>query len=98
MSLFKKKPKTAQQKAQMTQMRILTRVACCAYIVFYVIVPLLKPSLDGAVMNPALRIGIAAAFIAAVVAILAVTAKEAMRTWKAGLFKADAYTDDEVQN
>ena len=75
-------------------MRILARVACCAYLVFYVIVPMLKPTVEEDTMSPEWRIGIAIVFIVAVVAIAGVTVREIVINWRAGLFKADAYSDD----
>ena len=75
-------------------MRILARVACCAYLVFYVIIPMLKPPVEDETMSPEWRIGIAVVFIIAVAAIVGITAREVVINWKAGLFKADAYSDD----
>ena len=94
MALFKSRPRTAQQKAQRTQMRVLARVACCAYIVFYVVVPMLKEPAGDDSMQPAMRVGIAVAFIVAVAVIAAFTVREIVLNWKAGFFKAEAYTDD----
>jgi len=97
MPFFKKRPKTAKQKAQGTQMRILIRLACCAYIVFYVIIPMLRPTSGEDTMNPTVRVAIAIAFIVIVAVIFALTINETIRTWKAGLFRADAYTDDTAE-
>lgn len=94
MPFFKQRPRTAQQKAQRTQMRIIVRLACCVYLVFYVIVPMLKPQAEENTMNPVLRISIVAAFIAAVILIGVLTVREVIINWKAGLYKAAAYKDD----
>lgn len=94
MALFKQKPKSAQQKAQRTQMRVFVRLACCAYIVFYVIIPMLKPPETEETMDPRLRLGIVIAFIAVVAFIVVITIREIIIYWKAGYFKASAYTDD----
>lgn len=75
-------------------MQILVRLACCAYIIFYVIVPMLKPTADTDAMSPTARVAVAVAFIAAVVLIIAITVREVIKNWKAGLYKADAYKDD----
>ena len=96
MSLFKKRPKTAQQKAQRAQMRIVLRVFCCAYMVFYIIIPLLREAPEEDNMNPTLRFVIVAAFIAFTAVILVISVIDFYRSWKAGLFKAEAYEDDEV--
>ena len=95
MPFFKKRPRTAQQKAQRTQMRIFAKLACCAYIVFYVIIPLLRAPAEEESMSPELRYGISAAFIVAVAVIAVLTVREIVLFWKAGLFTADAYEDDE---
>ena len=94
MPFFKPKPKSARQKAQRTQMRVAARVACCAYIVFYVIIPMMKPPTAEETMDPNLRLGIAIAFIVTVAVIMVFTIREIIVYWKAGYFKAEAYTDD----
>ena len=94
MALFKKRPQTAQQKAQKAQMRIFVRLACCAYIIFYVIIPLIRESSDGGGMNPTVKTIVIAAFIAITAVIIVVTVLEVIRNWKAGLYKASSYTDD----
>ena len=98
MALFKKRPQTAQQKAQKAQMRIVVRLACCAYIIFYVILPLIREPSDEGGMNPTLKIIIIAAFIAITAVVIVVTVLEVVRNWKAGLYKASSYTDDEDEN
>ena len=62
--MFKKKPKSAQQKAQRAQMRILVRLACCGYMIFYVIIPMLRDSDGDLGMNPTLRTVVIFGFIA----------------------------------
>ena len=98
MPFFKNRPKTAQQKAQRTQMRVFMRLVCCAYIVFYVIVPLIRdePSSDG--MNPTVRIAVVVVFSVVTAVLMVLTVIELIRSWKAGLFKADAYKDDEAES
>jgi len=99
MAFFKKRPKTAQQKAQGAQMRILIRFLCCAYIIFYVIIPLMRDVPDGdSSMSPTFRLTVVAVFIAVTAAIIVFTIVEVIRNWKAGLYKATAYTDDESEN
>ena len=92
----KKRPRTAQQKAQGAQMRIAVRLACCAYIVYYVIVPLISNPPGEDEINPTFRIAILIAFILAVAGITVFTALEIYRGWKAGIFKASGYKDDVV--
>lgn len=75
-------------------MRVFVRLACCVYIVVYVIIPMLRPPDAEETMSRALRIGIAAAFSAVVAAFVVITIREIIIYWKAGYFKADAYTDD----
>ena len=96
MALFGKKSKTAQQKAQGAQVRIFIRFACCAYMVYYVIIPMLKTADESDTMAPEWRIGIAVLFIIITAAIAALTVVELVRNWRAGLYRADAYTDDAV--
>ena len=93
--MFKKKPKTAQQKAQRAQLRIFARLACCAYIVFYVVIPLIRETPEENGMNPTLMVFIVSAFIAIVAVIVVLTIIEIHRSHKSGLFKAEGYTDDE---
>jgi len=57
---------------------------------------MLKPAPDGDSMNPTLRILVVVAFSIITVVILAFSGKELFLNWKAGLYKADAYTDDPV--
>ena len=96
MPFLKKKPKTAQQKAQSAQMRILLRLACCAYIIFYVIIPLIRDAPEPDSMDPTLKTVVIVAFSAITAAIIVFTIIEFVRNWKAGFYKAAAYTDDEV--
>ena len=95
MSIFSAKPRTAQQKAQRAQTRIFIRIACCAYLVYFVIIPLLRPAVEEDGMSPALRTGVAIAFIAATAFLLIITVRELVVNWKAGLYKAGAYEDDD---
>ena len=96
MSFFGKKPKTAQQKAQMAKTRIILRGAALVFLVFYVIVPMINPEIEDVEgMHPALRYGILVFFIAATAALAVVTVLDYFRDKKAGRFEADAYTDDE---
>ena len=75
-------------------MRIVARVACCAYIIFYVVVPMLRTPAGEDSMNPRLKLGFAIGFIVIVAAIVIATTREVITNWKAGYFKADAYDDD----
>jgi uncharacterized protein with PQ loop repeat len=95
MSLFRKRPRSAQQKAQQAKMRIFLRLACCAWLIYYVIVPMLQPAPEGETMSPALRIAFVVFFIAATVLVLIYTLKEYLRNRKAGKYSADGYEDDE---
>ena len=96
MSIFRKKSATAQQKAQQAQMRIFIRLACCAYLIYFVIVPLIKPASEEDAMSPAVRIVAVIAFIIATAAILIFAIRELIVNLKAGMFKASAYEDDAV--
>ena len=75
-------------------MGVLLRLACCAYLVFYVIVPMLRGSSAEDGMSPTLKLAIAIAFIVVTAAILVFTAVEFVRNWKAGYNNAASYTDD----
>ena len=79
-------------------MRILVRILCCAYIIFYVIIPLIRdvPEEESS-MSPTFRFIVIAAFIAITAVIIIVSIIEVVRNWKAGLYKASAYTDDEIE-
>jgi len=94
MSIFGRKAATAQQKAQRAQMRIFVRLACCAYLIYFVIVPLIQPASEEDTMSPAVRVVAIVAFILATAAILLFTIRELVVNWKAGKFKAGAYEDD----
>ena len=96
MSFFGRKPKTAQQKAQMAKTRILLRGLALGFLIYYVIIPMFNPSIeDVEAMHPALRYGILAFFIIASAGLTITTILEYIRNKKAGLYEADAYTDDE---
>ena len=95
MSIFSAKPRTAQQKAQRAQTRIFIRFACCAYLIYFVIIPLLKPAVEEDGMSPALRTGAAIAFIAVTAFVIIITLRELVINWRAGLYKAGAYKDDD---
>ena len=97
-SLFKKRPQTAQQKAQRAQTRVFVRLACCAYIIFYIILPLIRNPSEEDGINHTWKIIVVTAFIAGTAAIIIVTIIEIARNWKAGLYKASAYKDDEVNS
>ena len=99
MPLFKKRPRTAQQKAQRAQMRIFARLACCAYMVYYVIIPLIRdnPADDSGAsgMSPTLRIAIITAFSVITAVLLVLSILEVVKGVKAGEYKATSYSDDE---
>ena len=96
MSLFGNKPRTAQQKAQWAKTSIMLRAAALFYVVFFVIVPMLTPSVEEAEqMDPVLRYVILAFFIIACGYLTIVSILEYYRNSKSGRYNADAYTDDE---
>ena len=95
MALFGKKPRSAQQKAQWAKTRIMIRAAALAYIIFYVLIPLINASPeDVESMNPILRWSIVVAFGVVTAALIVQTTLEYIRNQKAGNYKAEAYTDD----
>ena len=96
MPFFKKKPQTAQQKAQKAQLNIVIRLACCGYLIFYVIIPLIRDRSEQGNLSPTLKIIIIAAFIAITAGIIIMTIVEAVRKWRTGSFKASHYSDDET--
>jgi len=96
MSLFGNRPRTAQQKAQWAKTRIMIRGAALVYIVFYVVLPMIRADVEEAdAINPTLRIAIIVFFIVVCIALSIGTILEYIRNNKAGLYKAEAYTDDE---
>ena len=96
MSFFGKKPRTAQQKAQWAKTRVMFRGIALLYLVFYIIVPMLNPDVeDVESMHPALRYGILVFFIVVCTFLIITTIVEYYRSNKAGLYKPEAYTDDE---
>jgi len=96
MSFFGKKPKTAQQKAQMAKTRIMLRGVALIYIVFFIIVPMIQA--DSGDMDPLLRYAIIAFFIIASGVLAVLTALEYIRGNKAGRYKEEGYTDDEDES
>ena len=96
MSLFGKKARTAQQKAQWAKTRIMLRAIALLYFIFYILIPLINPSAeDAAAINTTLRWVIVVVFSIAAVALVTQTTMEYIRNHKAGNYKAEAYTDDE---
>jgi len=96
MSLFKKKEKTAKQKAQQAQLRIVVRLVCCAYIVMYIIMPTLQPPPDEPPLDPTMRIGILVFFSIAVAIVLTLTTMEVFHNKKTGRYKADEASNPEL--
>ena len=96
MSFFGKKPKTAQQKAQMAKTRIMLRGAALFYVVFFIIVPMIRA--DSGDMDPVLRYAIIAFFIIACGVLIVLTVMEYMRGQKAGHYNEEGYTDDEDES
>ena len=96
MSLFGNKPRTAQQKAQWAKTRIMIRAAALLYVVFYIVIPMIRNEVEEAdAINPTLRIVIIVLFVVVCTALIIGTVVEYIRNNKAGLYKAEAYTDDE---
>ena len=75
-------------------MQVLLRAVCCGYLVFYVIIPLIRDSSDENSISPTLRIAIIVVFSVLTAAIIIFTILEMIRNRKAGLYKATAYKDD----
>jgi len=96
MSFFGKKPRTAQQKAQMAKTNIMLRSVALGYLVFFIIWPLINadPEEMGS-MNPAVRWGVIAFFVIACTWLGISTALEYVRNKKAGKYSAEGHTDDE---
>ena len=96
MALFGNKPKSAQQKAQWAKTRILLRAVCLVYLIFYVIVPLIRTPQDGEeAIDPVLRIIIIAVFVIVTGVFSVLTILEYLRNRKEGRYEAGAYEDDE---
>jgi len=96
MGFFSGGPKTAEQKAKGAKSRILFRIAAIAFLVFYVIIPMINPDPEVAEeINPTFRYLAIVGFSLAVIGVGIVTAREYIKSKKAGLFDSSAYTDDE---
>lgn len=93
MALFKKRPRTSQQKAQRAQIGIAARVIGCGYLI-YIVVEMFKTAPEEDSMNQNLKYAIAVVFIAAAAVIIVITLLELFRNLKGGFYKADAYSDD----
>ena len=102
MALFKRRPKTAEQKAKKAQWGIVARVLACAYIVFYVIIPLINQVMEADTeageIDETWAIVFICFFIVAVAVILTMAVVETIRKMKTGAFKASFYTDDETNS
>ena len=94
MSFFSNKPRTAQQKAQGAKMRMMIRLVAIGYLVFYIIVPMIRDAPDDDSIPMFWRIVIIVFFIAAVSVIGVISAVEFITKQKTGGYKADAYEDD----
>jgi len=96
MGFFLGGPRTAEQKAKSAKSRILFRAAALAFIVFYVIIPMINLEPEAAEeINPALRYLAIVGFSLGAIGVGIVSAREYIKSKKAGLFEASAYTDDE---
>ena len=93
--MFKRRPKTAQQKAQRAQIRIFLRFAVCAYLVYYIIIPMLRDESQTEGMNPTFKLVVICLFIAVTAVIVVVSIFEIIANLRAGVYKPSAYTDDE---
>ena len=93
MALFKKRPKTSQQKAQKAQLGILARILGCAYLI-YIVYQMFQQAPEDETINYTLKIAIGVIFIAAAAFLLIITAFEFVRNYKSGFYKAEAYSDD----
>ena len=98
MSLFRKRPKTAQQKAQMAKSRIMIRALAIAFLVWYVIIPFINmgPE-DIEEVGAVLRYVVIVFFILACVAVAALTIHDYIKDKKAGKFDPASYTDDVIE-
>ena len=98
MALFGNKPKTAHQKAQRAKTRIMLRAIALLYVIFYIIIPMIDNRTEEfEAVHPAFRYGVLAFFIIVCVYLSVTTILEYIRNNKAGLYKAEAYTDDEEE-
>jgi len=96
MSLFGKKPRTAQQKAHWAKSRIMLRSLALGYVVFFIIIPMINPDIEDAeAMHPTLRYVLLAVLIIFCGALIVGTVLEYIRSRKAGLYEPEAYQDDE---
>ena len=96
MSFFGKKPRTAQQKAQMAKTNIMLRTVAIGYLVFFIIWPLINadPEEVGA-MSPVVRWIVIAFFVIASTGLGISTALEYIRGKKSGRYSPEGHTDDE---
>ena len=94
MSIFGNKPRTAQQKAQSAKMRLMIRLVACLYLVFYIIIPMLRDAPDDDSMPLVWRVIIITFFIISVGVVAGISLKEYLIKRKTGGFKPEAYEDD----
>jgi len=92
---FKKRERTAREKANKAQMGVFARLIGCAYLI-YLMITLLKTSGDATDgLNPTLKIAIAVVMLAISVFIISVTVIEFIRNLKSGYYKENTYFSPE---
>ena len=95
MALFKKREKTAREKANKAQMGIFARLIGCAYLI-YVMITLLRSSGDSADgMSQTLKITIAVIMLAASAFVIVITVLDFIRNLKYGAYKESTYFSPE---
>jgi len=77
-------------------MRIFVRLACCAYMIFYIILPLIRETSGSeSGLDPTLRVVIIGAFIAITAVVLALSVREVVLGIRSGSYRPGAYEDDD---
>ena len=101
-SLFGKKDKDSRKRNPLTPFRIVLHLAICGYLIFAVILPLIRAAPDEHGMNPIVAVLIIVVFVGATAFFTINKIIDARRAWKAGLFKqqtsVDGFQDPDTEN
>ena len=95
MALFRKREKTAREKANKAQMGIFARLIGCGYLIYLMVNLINSPSDGSDGMSPTTKTVIAVVMLTISVVIVAFTLFEFVRNLKAGYYKESTYFSPE---